>query len=282
MLEQGPNLAEKQALDQLRKILLKPEREEIARVSQKLQDPTETAKRMEPIILDHIDKLKEEFPEAYHIAVKSIVKKQLSESQTEILNAIYPVMGTMIMKYTTLQFQKLKEGIDSQIKNTFSNSGILGSLKSRIFSSKTTEEILSKADHYVIDEVFVVERNSGLLIGAASLEPTVNRDMIAGMLTAIKSFVEDAFMQGQEDLDLIQYDTHKLLIQNFPSYFVVVAISGSISSGEKSDLTRKILAFAGDILTHKVIRWNEEDFAFISKQLDLQFFDQTTHKSNDQ
>jgi len=152
-------------------------------------------------------------------------------------------------------------------------------LKAKLFGGTSSEQILSNVDNYLIEEVFVVERNSGLLIGAASRQPTVNQDMIAGMLTAIKSFVEDAFMQGAEDLDLIEYDTHKLLIQNFPSYFVVVALSGSISATEKSALTGIILDFAGRVLTHKVLKWDEDDFAFISNQLDLQFFDQTNHKT---
>ncbi|NNE29190.1 MAG: hypothetical protein HKN16_06115, partial [Saprospiraceae bacterium] len=141
-----------------------------------------------------------------------------------------------------------------------------------IFGVKATDEILVDADKYQIEEMFVVQRDSGLLIGVASRQPKVNQDMIAGMLTAIKSFAEDAFMQGAEDLDFIEYDTLKLSIQNFPSYFVVAALSGSISAKEKSDFTSQILDFAKSVLRHKVIKWDEEDFEFISRQLDLEFF----------
>lgn len=283
MLTEDTTSEEQEALRQLRQILLQPQREEIARVHNKLEDPLENAKRLEPIIKEQLDELREEFPETYKKAVKVIVQQELKNSQTAILNAIYPVMGTMIRKFITLQFQQLKESIDAQIKTTFSNKGILGSLKARVFGGQSSEQILSNADSYSIEEVFVVERNSGLLIGAASRQPTVNQDMIAGMLTAIKSFVEDAFMQGAEDLDLIEYDTHKLFIQNFPSYFVVLALNGSISAAEKSVLTGIVLDFAGRILTHKVLKWDEDDFTFISNQLDLQFFDQTNHKKiNDQ
>lgn len=270
-MTQGTGNTDQKGLELLRKILLSQERTEIAKVKNVIEDPIELNKKVEPIIEEQLEKMRENFPTQYKKTVQAIVQKELKSSQTEIMNAIYPVMGTMIKKFITLQFQQLKESIDQQIKGTFSNKGILGRIKGNLFGSKTADEILVSIDKLKIEEVFVVERNSGLLIGAASNKPTVNHDMIAGMLTAIKSFVEDAFMEGAEDLDLIEYDTLKLYIQNFPSYFVVVAIKGSVSAQDKEDLMDRIFKFAEKILLHKVLDWNEEDFNFISRQLDLHF-----------
>jgi len=209
---------------------------------------------------------------AYKKVVSEIVAEQIKGSQEELINAIYPVMGTMIRKFITLQFQELKEGIDKQIKSTFSRKGFFGNIKSRLFGIDQSDEILYAIDEAKIEEVFIVQRDSGLLIGAASKNPTIDQDVIAGMLTAIKAFVEDAFLTGQEELDLIEYDHHKLMIHNFPSYFVVVAMNGSISGSEKGKIADLIFEFAANLLDNKVIKWDEEDFKFISKQLDQYFF----------
>jgi len=263
---------EEAALLQLRKLLLREDRDRIEEIETVIEDPISFEKKVKPIVEEQIDLLKREFPLAYKKVVSEIVAEQIKGSQEELINAIYPVMGTMIRKFITLQFQELKEGIDKQIKSTFSRKGFFGNIKSRLFGIDQSDEILYAIDEAKIEEVFIVQRDSGLLIGAASKNPTIDQDVIAGMLTAIKAFVEDAFLTGQEELDLIEYDHHKLMIHNFPSYFVVVAMNGSISGSEKGKIADLIFEFAANLLDNKVIKWDEEDFKFISKQLDQYFF----------
>jgi len=50
--------------------------------------------------------------------------------------------------------------------------------------------------------------------------------MLAGMLTAIKSFVEDAFMSEEQNLETINYELYTLHIQNFYNYYITAVISG--------------------------------------------------------
>jgi hypothetical protein len=47
---------------------------------------------------------------------------------------------------------------------------------------------LSELEKPYLEEVFVLENGSGLLIGNAALEENIDRDMVAGLLTAIKVF----------------------------------------------------------------------------------------------
>ena len=66
------------------------------------------------------------------------------------------------------------------------------------------------------------------------------------MFTAIKSFAEDAFNLEKEDLEMIQYENYKIFLQNLPSYYFAVAMTGSISSTEKENLSNKLITFAQD------------------------------------
>ncbi len=274
MIQKEHKRDENAALLQLRNLLLREDRNRIDEIETVIEDPMAFEEKVKPIIVEQIDELKRNFPTAYKKIVDEIVEEKIIGSQDMLINAIYPVMGTMIRKFITLQFQELKERIDSQIKSTFSSKGLIGSLKARIFGIDQSDEILYAIDEVQIEEVFIVQRDSGLLIGAASKNPTIDQDVIAGMLTAIKSFVEDAFLSGEEELDLIEYNRHKLMIHNFPSYFIVVAMNGSISGSEKGKITDLIFEFATKILDNKVIKWNEDDFKFISNQLDHYFFSQ--------
>lgn len=207
-----------------------------------LNDKDHLSEKVAPIISDHIEHLKQNFPEEFTKVIDKQIEQKLKGSQDEILNVITPVLGKLIRKSITHQFQMLKESIDKQVRSTFSKQGFFG----RIFGFKKqdSEIILSKVDPLVIEEVYVIQRDSGLLIGSASVENTLDQDVIAGMFTAIKAFVEDAFQREQEELEMIEYDNYKIFIQNFYSYYIAVAMSGSISATEKGNISNKLYDFA--------------------------------------
>ena len=142
----------------------------------------------------------------------------------------------MITKFVNLQMQQLKEGIDAQINAIFSRQGFVKHIKNRILGVKTSDMLIAAADKPILEEIFVIERDSGLMFGSAALFPSVNRDVVAGMLTAIKSFVEDAFERDNEDLEMIQYGTYRILLQNYPFYYFALALSGTVSTSESEIL----------------------------------------------
>ena len=278
MTEQNNKTREDEELlmEKLRAILLKEERQKVQKLETIVETKKDLSERVDPIIVEHIQKLKTEFPEQYRLIVDQMVEQKIKDSSEEILNTIYPVFGQMIKKYIALQFQLLRESIDQQIKTTFSAQGIWGSIKARLFGVKTSDIILSEFDKPVISEIFVIQRDSGLLIGSASVERTVDQDVVAGMLTAIKAFVEDAFDGGQQNLGMIEYDTHKIFIQNFPAYYIAIAMSGTLSSIEKDQLSSRLFEFAEKEITNKLILPSENAYKYISEQLKVYFIGKET------
>lgn len=233
---------EKLLLQQLQNILLKGDRKNIQQLQDILDSYELLSEKVSPIVIDHINYLKEHFPKEFEEVVDKQIERKLKDSQEEILNIITPVLGKLIRKSITHQFQLLKENIDKKIKATFSKQGLFGRIFG--FKSKDAEEILSELDPTIIEEVYVIQRDSGLLMGSAAVETTMDQDMIAGMFTAIKAFVEDAFQREKEELEMIEYGNYKIYIQNFYSFYVAVALSGSISAIEKEKISNKLYDFA--------------------------------------
>ncbi len=236
---------EAQLLQQLRQVLLSEDREALAALREILEDEAQLSEKISPIIRQHLAFLKENFQDEYGVIVEEIVTKKLSESQDEIVNMIFPKLNTIIKKFITAQFQMLKEGIDTQIKtvqNRFSPKNIF----SRFFGPSDSDIVLSQLDSPEVHEIYLVQRESGLLLGSYAREKNTDQDVIAGMLTAIKSFAEDAFNRGKEDLEMIQYENYKIFLQNLPSYYFAVAMTGSISASEKESLSNKLITFAQD------------------------------------
>ncbi|MEM1318647.1 MAG: cell envelope biogenesis protein OmpA [Bacteroidota bacterium] len=257
-------------LIQLREILLKKDRTAIREIQELIDDPEQLSPKVQPIIEEQLELLKANFPAQYEKVVNNLIEQKLKDSQEEILNVIYPVLGKMIKKFITHQFQMIKDSIDRQVRKTFSTKGFWTRVKSRFFGVDHSEIILSDADKPVIEEIYAIQRNSGLLMGIASMQETIDQDVIAGMLTAIKSFVEDAFKKEQQDLEMIEYGNYKIFIQNFPTFYIAVAMSGSMSTGEKGDLSDKIMDFAEDVLSSRQ-ELNGDNYEYISTELKTRF-----------
>jgi hypothetical protein len=58
------------------------------------------------------------------------------------------------------------------------------------------------------------------------------------MLTAIKSFIEDAFQGGNQNLDSILYELY--IIHNFYSCYIALVLSGNYSKSFEGSLENKL------------------------------------------
>ena len=263
--------SEVQLMSQLREILLKEDRSTLTELQEILNNKSLLSGRVNPIIEEHLDFLKHNFPKEYAKIVDRLIEQKLKDSQQQILDIVYPVMGKMITKFVNLQMHQLKEGIDAQINGIFSRQGFVKHIKNRILGVKTSDMLIAAADKPILEEIFVIERDSGLMFGSAALFPSVNRDVVAGMLTAIKSFVEDAFERDNEDLEMIQYGTYRILLQNYPFYYFALALSGTISTSESEILRGQIVDFIDKTDNLRVAEVTDESQNRISQLLEEHF-----------
>ena len=258
-------------MTQLKEILLREDRSALEALQRTLNEKQLLAEKINPIVEDHLTFLRHNFPKEYAKIVNRMVEQKLKSSQDEILDVIYPVMGKMINKYMAFQFQELKDSINARIDALFSKQGVFWWIRNKIFGLDNADVLLSGLDTPIIEEIFVIQRDSGLLYGSAALYPTVNRDVVAGMLTAIKSFLEDAYERDNEDLELIQYGTYKILIENMPTHYFALAISGSLSNTEGAVIRNKIIDFIQENELLRSSDFSSDIQAKISESLDNQF-----------
>jgi hypothetical protein len=103
---------------------------------------------------------------------------------------------------------------------------------------------MQKASGGRLEEIFLVDTQTGLLRGHYSLNNLADPDMIAGMLTGIKSFVEHAFMKGEQELQTLEYDRYKILVVNFQSFYFACVLSGPANARMKEEINERVLSFA--------------------------------------
>ncbi len=120
----------------------------------------------------------------------------------------------------------------------------------------------------VVDEVYLI-KNDGILLThhTRRIKPTVDQDILAGMLTAITDFVKDAFKSSSE-LNEIKF--REIDIQIARGKYVTLATI--ISGKDKEGIRRQMLACVNDIEKNEenlLKNWNGnmEDISVLDKYI---------------
>ncbi|AXG68526.1 hypothetical protein KORDIASMS9_00741 [Kordia sp. SMS9] len=217
--------------------------EDIINEQKKLSD------KVDPIIDERLEEFIDEIPETLGPTITEALAEQIKNSKDQVVEALYPIMGKMIKKYISQEISLLTERINQQLEDSFSANSWKRKFRSWFGGVREEELLLSELNKISkVEQVLVIEKNSGMLIGQYAKEETIDKDMVSGMLTAIKSFVEDAFQGKSQNLELIEYELYHIHIQSFVSFYVAVAISGEYNLIFKNKIQDIIFNFTDNFL----------------------------------
>ncbi len=254
------NTSTDESFEKLKSLLLKEEwetqdsiREDLRQIRAFLKDENFRS-HVSPIIEEHLDELRKEFPKQYGEIIRNTVAKQVNESKDEMAEALYPIIGLMITKFISEETKKLIEGMEKRFKGNKFIKKITDFLRkwSQKFPSMHKVPILKnyikkqeEVQSFKFSEIFVIQKGSGFVLASYSkTNNEVNKDMLAGMLTAIKAFSEDAIGKTSENLSTIEYNSFTILLSEFYGYYIATIVDGIITQHDKVQFKNKLLYFA--------------------------------------
>ena len=252
-------------LQLLRDILLIDDREVAHAIHQRIESIAETlekrdklSEKIDPIIEARLKTFVSEIPVTLGPTITKTLREQITNSKDEVVEALYPIIGKMIKRYIQNEIKLLSENINKKVNDTFSFGSVKRKFQARFTGVKESDLMLSELDAPVVNQVFIIQKGSGILLGNLSNTDTVDKEMISGMLTAIKSFVEDAFEGGKQNLEAIEYELYTIQIQNFHSYYAAVVVSGTYTRSFESKLEDKLLKLSNRLSPKISYITNEE------------------------
>lgn len=216
--------------------------ERISIIEQTVNERKNLSEKVKPIIAQELAEFVKEIPTTLGPTITATLKEEISKNKDEIVDALYPILGKMIKKYISQEIKLLIEKINKQLSvKSWSRK-----FRSWFGDVKEAELVLSELSSASIEQVLLIERGSGILAASYSKTKTIDEDMISGMLTAIKGFVEDAFGQKNQNLELIEYESYHIHLQSFISYYVAVVVSGNYTLQAKGKVQDLIFDFYHD------------------------------------
>ena len=215
-------------------------------ISQKINlSPEEIARAIAPeLALSIKEQIRlDEFAisEALGSEMGKAIKTQIEVEKDAMVDALYPVIGDTISKYMV---EVVKE-INHRVENTFSPEGFKRKLRARLKGVSEAELILQESVGCYVQAVFLIDKDSGLIIQEVqkSGEQELDADMIAGMLTAIRSFANDCIVSDSE-LDTIDYGNWQIHLEVAGYCYLAVVLRGE----PNKDFLARIRRTFGDIV----------------------------------
>ncbi|MFC1569865.1 hypothetical protein ACFL4L_06485 [bacterium] len=236
------------AFEQLKTLLLSDDwqhfkeiRETVESLAKEVHDKDQLIEMLDPVIADLLDRKihdsKPEMAEALAPIMGDAIKKQIEDAKEDMVDALYPIIGSMVTKAINEAMKKLMEEINARIQEAANNRFMLF-IKSKVFGIQPAEVILAEGVLFRLEELFLIEKNSGLLIGYQSQDGDHSENdahILGGMLTAIRQFVNDAFASDQKsNLLEIQHEDHSIRIDT-GRYTVLAAVYQGVSPHDFND-----------------------------------------------
>ena len=247
---------DKDRLEVIKEILFTDDRQYIelmaarlAELEKTINEQPELSSKVDPIIKAQLAEFTHSMPEELGPTITQTLKEQIRTQKDEVVEALFPILGKMIKKYVAQEVRLLSEKIDKQF-NFLTRWKI--KLKALFSGKKEKELIMQELSTAKIEQVLLIEKDSGILKASYSKGKTIDEEMVSGMLTAIKAFVEDAFTQKGQDLELIEYELYQIHIQSFVTHYMAVVISGNYPVKSKNKMQDLIFDFYNRYLAMNV------------------------------
>ncbi len=262
----------------LKDILLTDEREyaeavrdRIEALEEILHERQKLAPKVDPIIEAQLQAFVKEMPKTLGPTITKTLQAEIKNSKDQVVEALYPIIGKMIKKYVAQEIKLLSERIGKEVEDSFTAKGWKRRFKSWFTGVSEEDLIISElTEHPEVLQVMIIEKDSGIMVGSFSRSETIDEDMVSGMLTAIKSFVEDAFHQQSQNLELIEYELFNIHIQSFVKHYIAVVINGQYSTHFKDKLQDVIFEFYENFI--QLMEYSDEiDQRSIAKELTYYF-----------
>lgn len=201
-------------------------------------------KKLEPHLEQQVRFIRDNFSDLFGESISVSIKQQIKGSKDEVVEALYPILGSMLKRAIAKEFKLLNERIERTANQIFKFSFWKTKLRGLLTGVDHTDVFLQELYQSKIEDIFIIQKGTGLLIAKYVIEDTViDRDIVAGALTAVKDFAESALGRNSVELEKVDYGDYAILLHNYHKFYFAVLCSGTVGNFFILDINEKILDF---------------------------------------
>jgi outer membrane protein OmpA-like peptidoglycan-associated protein len=219
-------------LDELRYLLVAPEREELRSLKARLDDPDLRARDLVTGLPDALAHLSGDrrLSEALMPSIETVITGSVRRNPKPLADALFPVIGPAIRRAVAHTLGTMLDSLNRTVEQSLS----LKALRWRLVAWRTgrpfAEVVLLNTLVFRVEQVFLIHARTGLLLQHVAAESVAaqDADMVSGMLTAIRDFARDSFGGRADDtLDTFRVGDLSGHVEHGPQAYIAVIVRGT-------------------------------------------------------
>ena len=155
--------------------------------------------------------------------VVSTIRTEIRNSQDELAEALYPAMGRMVKDYVVSAFRDLADEINRRLEQ---NRFMLRA-RSLLTGRSVAELAMAHAPPPKVEDIYLVRRGSGELVGRWPVAGNPRDHMRSGVLAAINEVATDAFVAEEASLRRLDLGSSIVYMRASPAHLLFVRCSGA-------------------------------------------------------
>ena len=219
-------------LAHLRKLLLGSEYQDLLKLQREFSNHSHTSEKISQVISEAIAircKQDDSVSQALVPSIEDAIRVSAKRDPTRLANALFPVMGPAIRESVAETVSAMMQQVNQLLENSFSARSVKWRINAFRTKRSFAEVMLAETVLYQVEQVFLIHRESSLLINHLTSANAIVKDpdMVSSMLTAVTDFVKDSFVvDKQQNVKSIKFGQLNLLFEAGPHAIIVVAVRG--------------------------------------------------------
>lgn len=219
-------------LDELRELLVGPERAELHDLSEHIRNRSQRAIDLSEVLPDAIV-LRAGRDSRLMQALQPLLEKAVTNSVRKdpriLAEALFPIIASAVRRAVGSALQGLLESLNQIVETRISLRSIGWRIEAARTGKSYAEIALLRSLLYRVEQVFLIQNETGLVLQHVIGDSVEARDadMISGMLVAIQNFVQDSFGAADNTLETVRVGDFNVWIRHGPQALLAAVIRGT-------------------------------------------------------
>ncbi|HEX2339358.1 MAG TPA: OmpA family protein [Vicinamibacterales bacterium] len=244
------------AFTELRSLIVGPEQRQLRALQARLDDPGTQAREVSQVLPQAV-LLRTRDPQltrALAPTIEEAITASVRKNPQPLADAMFPVIGPAIRKAIAASLSSMLESLNRTLEHSLSWRAVKWRITALRTGKSFAEVVLLNTLVYRVEQVFLIDRRSGLLLQHLKADSAAvpDADMVSAMLTAIRDFARDSFRVSEaEALETLEIGDLTVWIEQGPHAILAAVIRGTPPHELRSvlqDVIERVHSQHGDAL----------------------------------
>ena len=219
-------------LDRLRRLIVAVEQDRLDELEHRLDDPDVRAEEISLVLPESLARSAHDgnrLSLALAPAVEAALTISITKNRKHLAEALAPAMGPAIRRAIAETLRAMVDSFNQVLQHSLSARSLRWRVEAWRTGRPFAEVVLSHSLVYKVEQVFLVHRQSGVLLQHVAADHTAAQDgdLVSGMLTAIQDFVRDSFSVGAEEgVDTMRVGNLSVLVEQGEEAYLAAVVRG--------------------------------------------------------